>query len=343
MLTKLIEQSKVEQFQGWLTQYESYVIVGHIGPDGDAVGSSLGLADLLKTLGKKVQVIMPNEFPEFLGWLAGSQDIIFFNKNTKEATDCIIKADVLCMLDFNILSRVGGDMASVLEQSKAKKVMIDHHLFPGDHCDITISYTQVPATAELVFRLIYQMGMLDKMTKSSAECIYTGLMTDTGSFTYNSNRKELYTIISLLLDHGIDKDLIYRQVNHTYSEARLRLMGHVLTTMKVYPENIALLTLTDEEQNKFDFIKGDSEGFVNIPLSMKNIVCSCFLKEDKDLGLIKVSLRSVGTFPCNEMAAEFFNGGGHRNASGGEFYGTLDEAIKRLEEAILKFKPLLSA
>lgn len=343
MLTRIIEQSKVEQFQDLLTKNESFVIVGHIGPDGDAVGSSLGLADLLKTLGKKVQVIMPNEFPEFLGWLPGSQDIIFFNQKTNEATDCINKADVLCLLDFNTLSRVGSDMATVLEQSKAKKVMIDHHLFPGDHCDITISYTQAAATAELVFRLIYQMGMLDEMSKSSAECLYTGLMTDTGAFTYNSNRKELYTIISLLLEHGIDKDLIYRQVNHTYSEARLRLMGHVLTTMKVYPENIALLTLTDEEQNKFDFIKGDSEGFVNIPLSMKDIVCSCFLKEDKDLGLIKVSLRSVGTFPCNEMAAEFFNGGGHRNASGGEFYGTMDEAKKRLEEAILKFKPLLSA
>lgn len=343
MLTKLIEQSKVEQFQDWVNQYNSYVIVGHIGPDGDAVGSSLGLAHLLKTLGKQVQVIMPNEFPEFLGWLPGSEDIIFFNQNPQESTDYINNTEVLCLLDFNTLSRVGSDMGDVLDQSKAKKVMIDHHLFPGDHCELTISYTEAAATAELVFRLIYQMGCLDKMTKSSAECIYTGLMTDTGAFTYNSNRKELYTIISLLLEHGIDKDLIYRKVNHTYSEARLRLMGHVLTTMKVYPENLALLTLTDEEQSKFDFIKGDSEGFVNIPLSIKNVVCSCFLKEDKDLGLIKVSLRSVGTFPCNEMAAEFFNGGGHRNASGGEFYGTIEEATKRLEEAIQKFKPLLSA
>lgn len=170
------------------------------------------------------------------------------------------------------------------------------------------------------------------------------MMTDTGGFTYNSNNREIYFIISELLSKGIDKDDIYRKVYNTYSESRLRLMGHVLSQMKVYPEHrAALITLTKKEQGNFNYIRGDSEGFVNIPLSIKNVVFSCFLREDTEKPMIKVSLRSVGSFPCNRLATEFFNGGGHLNASGGEFYGTLEEAKKVLELALEKFKPLLNA
>lgn len=343
ILTEMIEQSKINDFKNWLNQYNSYVIIGHIGPDGDAVGSSLGLCHLLKALGKQVRVIMPNEFPSFLEWMPGSEDILFFNQSADQVKSFIAEADVLCLLDFNTLSRVGNDFAEVIDSALAKKIMIDHHLYPDDHCDITMSYTKAVATSELIFRLIYQLDMLDKLSESGAECIYTGMMTDTGAFTYNSNNKELYTIISVLLEFGVDKDLIYRRVNNTYSECRLRLMGHLLTRMKTYPENAALMTLTEEEMTQFNFVKGDSEGFVNIPLSIKNIICSCFLKEDNELGIIKVSLRSVGDFPCNEMAAEFFNGGGHKNASGGEFIGTLEEAILQYEKAIKKFKTQLLA
>lgn len=341
ILTEMIEQSKINEFKNWLNQYNSYVIIGHIGPDGDAVGSSLGLCHLLKALGKTVQVIMPNEFPTFLEWMPGSENILFFNQSAEKVKESIDQADVLCLLDFNTLSRVGNDFAEVIDSSRAKKIMIDHHLYPDDHCDITMSYTKAVATSELIFRLICQLDMLKKLSKAGAECIYTGMMTDTGAFTYNSNNKEIYTIISLLLEYDIDKDLIYRRVNNTYSECRLRLMGHLLTNMTIYPENAALMTLTEKDMAHFNFVKGDSEGFVNIPLSIKNIVCSCMLKEDDELGIIKVSLRSVGDFPCNEMASEFFNGGGHKNASGGEFIGTLDEAISQYEKAIKKFRTLL--
>ena len=200
------------------------------------------------------------------------------------------------------------------------------------------------STSELVFRLICRMGYFSDITKEGAECIYTGMMTDTGGFTYNSNNREIYFIISELLSKGIDKDDIYRKVYNTYSESRLRLMGHVLSQMKVYPEHrAALITLTKKEQGNFNYIRGDSEGFVNIPLSIKNVVFSCFLREDTEKPMIKVSLRSVGSFPCNRLATEFFNGGGHLNASGGEFYGTLEEAKKVLELALEKFKPLLNA
>lgn len=340
MFEEIIKSTKVSQFKEWLSSEKSFVIIGHIGPDGDAVGSSLGLWHLLQSLGKKAQVVMPNSFPNFLEWMPGSEHIVFFDSDKAAATQFINNADVICLLDFNTLSRI-GDMGEVVEQAKAKKVMVDHHLDPDDNCDITISYSQIASTSELIFRLIYQLGYVDKISKEGAECIYTGMMTDTGSFTYNSNHKDIYTIISMLLEKGIDKDSIYRKVNHTYSESRLKLMGHILSKMKVYPTHTALLTLTAKEQENFNYIKGDSEGFVNIPLSVKGMVCSCFLREETEPVMIKVSLRSVGTFPCNKMAAEFFNGGGHLNASGGEFFGTMEEAIEQFEKAIEKYKPLL--
>ena len=340
MFDKIIESTKVAQFKEWITKENSFVIIGHIGPDGDAVGSSLGLWHLLKSLGKSGQIVMPNAFPTFLEWMPGSEHILFFDTDEAKAVEAINNADVICLLDFNTLSRI-GDMGELVAEAKAKKIMIDHHLDPDDHCDITMSYPKVASTSELVFRLIEQLGYVNNITKEGAESIYTGMMTDTGSFTYNSNDKDIYTIISLLLERGIDKDAIYRKVNHTYSECRLRLMGHVLSRMKVYPTRAALLTLTADEQESFNYVKGDSEGFVNTPLSVKDVVCSCFLREDREFDMIKVSLRSVGTFPCNKMAAEFFNGGGHLNASGGEFFGTMEEAIERFEKAIEKYKPLL--
>ena len=221
---------------------------------------------------------------------------------------------------------------------------ICRHRHPEDFCRIVISHPEISSTSELVFRLICRLGYFGEITKEGAECIYTGMMTDTGGFTYNSNDREIYFIISELLTKGIDKDAIYRKVYNTYSESRLRLMGYVLTQMKVYDGyNAAMISLTKNEQGRFSYIRGDSEGFVNIPLSIKNVVLSCFLREDTEKPMIKISLRSVGTFPCNKLAAEFFNGGGHLNASGGEFYGTMEEARKVWEQALEKYKPLLTA
>lgn len=235
-------------------------------------------------------------------------------------------------------------MAEAVRNSSARKILIDHHLHPEDFCSIVISHPEISSTSELIFRLICRMGYFSDITKEAAECIYTGMMTDTGGFTYNSNNREIYFIISELLSKGIDKDAIYRKVFNTYSESRLRLMGHVLTQMKVYPEyRTALISLTEKEQKQFSYIRGDSEGFVNIPLSIKNVVFSCFLREDTEKPMIKISLRSVGTFPCNQLAAEFFGGGGHLNASGGEFYGTMEEARQVFEQALEKYKPLLNA
>ena len=342
MLTKVIEQAKIDHFTKWFERADKIVIVSHVSPDGDAIGSSLGLAQFLDSQDKTVNVIVPNAFPDFLKWMPGSKDILLYDRYKEFADKLIIEADIICCLDFNSLKRI-EEMADSVATSPARKILIDHHLYPEDFCRIVISHPEISSTSELVFRLICRMGYFSDISREGAECIYTGMVTDTGGFTYNSNNREIYFIISELLSKGIDKDDIYRKVYNTYSESRLRLMGYVLSNMKVYREyNSALISLTKEEQGKFDYIKGDSEGFVNIPLSIKNVRFSCFLREDTERRIIKISLRSVGTFPCNKLAAEFFNGGGHLNASGGEFTGTMAEAKQVFEEALKKYKTLLT-
>lgn len=342
MLTKVIDQANIDLFGEWLKETEKIVIVTHISPDGDAMGSSLGLYHFLTSQKKTVNIIVPNAFPEFLKWMPGAKDITLYDKNKECANKLIADADMICCLDFNALKRI-EEMGIAVKEAKARKVMIDHHPFPDDICSIVMSHPEISSTSELVFRLISRMGCFDDITKEGAECIYTGMMTDTGSFTYNSNNQEIYFIISQLISKGIDKDDINRNVYNTYSESRLRLMGYVLhSKMKVYPEyQAAMISLTQNELKEFNYVKGDSEGFVNIPLSIKEVKFVVFFREDTDM--IKVSLRSVGDFPCNKFASEYFGGGGHLNASGGEFYGTMQQAIEIFEQALEKYKPLLTA
>ena len=342
MLSKVISQANVDHVEKWFERADKIVIVSHVSPDGDAIGSSLGLWHFLNSQDKTVHVIVPNAFPDFLKWMPGAKEIIQYNRYKEFADKLIMEADVICCLDFNVLSRI-DEMEEIVRVSPGRKMMVDHHLYPGDFARIVISHPQISSTSELVFRLICQLGNFSDITKEAAECIYTGMMTDTGGFTYNSNDREIYLIIGELLSKGIDKDEIYRNVFNTHSEGRLRLMGYVLyEKMQVFPLfNSALITLSREEQQKFQYKKGDTEGFVNMPLSMKDICFSVFLREDTEKDMIKVSLRSVGTFPCNQVAAEFFNGGGHLNASGGEFYGPMEEAVALFKQALVKNEDLL--
>lgn len=339
MITKIIQEEKIQKTKKYIEKGESFVIVSHISPDGDALGSSLGLYHFLSNYGKdNVSVIVPNAFPAFYNWMPGRKEIIIHEKYPEFAEQLISEADVIFCLDFNEPRRIEKMAPAVLE-AKGRKVMIDHHLNPADFCNVVISYPQMSSTSEMVFRVICRMGMFELIDKTVAECIYTGMMTDTGAFTYNSNHPEVYTIIGELIKKGIDKDWIYRQVNHVYSESRLRLMGYVLyEKMKIYPgEHAALITLSKAELARFDYQPGDTEGFVNQPLSIDGIVFTVFLREDDDY--VKVSLRSVGNFPVNQFAGKFFNGGGHLNASGGEFYSSLQEAIEAFEGGLKEFNP----
>lgn len=339
-LTPLIGEKQLLNSQEQIEKAQKIVLVTHLSPDGDAMGSSLGLYHYLQDLGKEVRVVVPNAFPYFLKWMNGAKDIVV-NTYIPTVAEALIKnADLIFCLDFNTLKRIGA-LGELVEQSSAKKILIDHHLDPDEDFDVVISYPKISSTSEIVFRLITQLGDFERITSTVAECIYTGMMTDTGGFTYNSNDPEIFEIISMLLKKGVDRDHIYREVFNNYSEQRFRLLGFTLSQrMKIYPERKAsLIYLSLEDQKQFNLTKGDTEGFVNYPLSIKGILFSVFIREDDEL--TKVSLRSQGDFPCNKFAADFFNGGGHLNASGGEFYGSVEDAISLFEEGLEKYADLL--
>ena len=288
MLTRIIAPEHVTKFKEWQNECKQFVIIAHTNPDGDAIGSSLALYHYLKYLRKNVCVIMPNQFPDFLRWLPGADNIMNYDYYTDVANRKIAEADVICCLDFNKLDRV-DDIAEKVRESKARKVMIDHHLDPEHFADITISHPDQSSTCELLYRFLCDLGYYYKMNTTVATCIYTGMMTDTGGFTYNSNNPELFFIVSMLLQKHVDKDLVYRKVNYNFSASRLFLQGQVLSDMEVLPDyHTAILTLTKEQQQKYHYSKGDSEGFVNIPLQIKDVIFTCFLREDTEKDIVKI-------------------------------------------------------
>lgn len=340
MISKIISGQNISKVEQLLSKYDKIVIVTHVSPDGDAIGSTLGLYHYLNDAGNNVNIIVPNAFPDFLKWMNGAEDILDYEKYPDYSRKLIEEAELIFCLDFNIPKRT-HHLAPLIENAKAKKVMIDHHPDPSGFCDVVISHPEISSTCELIFRLICRMGDFDVMSKASAECIYTGMMTDTGGFTYNSNNAEIYYIIGELLKKGINKDQIYSNVYHNYSVDRYRMLGYALSEkMKIYPEyNAAMISLTKEEQLKYKAKKGDTEGFANLPLNIEGIIFAVFFREDNEM--IKISLRSQGSFPCNRFSAQCFNGGGHLNASGGEFFGTLDEAIAKFENTLPEYAELL--
>lgn len=338
MIKNIFKSDDLDSLRAIIADNNLFVLTCHAGPDGDALGSTLGMASYLKALGKEALVVVPDAFPDFLAWMPGSQEVIRYDKYRDKAELMIAAADVIMAMDYNALSRV-DDMGEAIGKAKAVKVMIDHHLQPDTFCQLTFSQPHLSSTCEVVFRLIYALGGYDVLDKGACECIYAGMMTDTGCFSYGPCTQEVYLIISLLMQKEINKDRIYNKVFNNYSEGRLRLMGYVLyEKMRVFPEkHAALITLTREELQRFNFNKGDTEGLVNIPLQMKGIHFSVFLREDTEKELIRVSLRSQGTFPCNKFAARYFNGGGHLNASGGQHNGTLADAVALFEKGLEEF------
>jgi phosphoesterase RecJ-like protein len=315
--------------------------VCHQSPDGDALGACLGWANYLNTVfGKNVQIIIPDQYPDYLQWLPNSEKIIRYDKH-KEGCDWILQhCDLVFCLDFNTPSRV-DQMQQPLCMSPAKKVLIDHHLDPDVSTVLTVSDPKASSTCELVFRIVWQLGGFEQLDKHFAGPVYCGMMTDTGGFTYNSNNPEIFFIIGELLTKHINKDKIYRNVYHNFSENRLRLLGYVMQQSLVVDSkrHASYFTLTRDDLRRFHFVKGDAEGLVNMPLQIKGHKLSISLREDTERdNLVWVSLRSVDQFPCNEMAARFFNGGGHLNASGGRLNCTMAQAVKTTEEAIAAFE-----
>ena len=326
-----------------ISDAQTILITCHTSPDGDAIGSSLGWAAYLRSLGKEPAVIVPDQFPDFLKWMPNSEKIIRYDKHRPKADMLFKIADLIFCLDYNTPSRV-DDMQQPLVESKATRVLIDHHLNPDVPAELTISRPEASSTSELVFRIVWQLGGFEALDKHFATPIYCGMMTDTGGFTFNSTKPEIFFIISELLTKGINKDKIYRNVYNNYSESRLRLMGYVMYQKLVnFPEyHASYFTLTRQEMRDFHFVKGDAEGLVNLPLQIKGQKLSISLREDTEKdNLVWVSLRSVDDFPCNKVSEQFFNGGGHLNASGGRLYCSMDEAVDVVRRAFDTFAGLL--
>ncbi len=343
MLKDILSSEECGTLRSLIEGAENIVVCCHTNPDGDAIGSCLGMAEYLRSLGKSPQVIVPDQYPDFLQWMPNTEKIVRYDKHTPEADMQLLMADLIFCLDFNQASRTDA-MAASLASSPARKVMIDHHLGPDMDCVLTVSRPEASSTCELVFRIVWQLGGFDLMTSRFAAPIYCGMMTDTGGFTYNSSDPDVFFIISQLLTKGIDKDRIYRNVYNNYSENRLRLIGFVLYhKLVVIPEcHAAFFTLTRQDQRRFHFIKGDAEGIVNMPLQIKGLRLSISLREDTERpNLVLVSLRSVGAFACNKLAEEFFNGGGHANASGGRLECSMPEAVEIAKKAIQAFAAAL--
>lgn len=321
------------------------LITAHVNPDGDAIGSSLALKHWLARRGKQAEVVVPNLFPDFLRWIPGAQDVRVYLKHEEQVRPLIAEADLVIVADMNCPSRY-REMEEAVMANPAPRIMFDHHLDPAEgFCQLTVSHPEMCATAEVLTHLFWQMGVMEQLSLEEATCLYAGMMCDTGAFTYASGRPVIYECISHLLARGIDKDRIYRKVYFTASHARLRLQGYLLyVKLEVDKErHVCIMSLTNEERKRFRVKNGDTEGMVNIPLQIHKTKLSIFLTEDTEVpGLIKVSLRSVDDFPCNRMAEEFFEGGGHLNASGGRVQGTMEEALAVVHRAIEAYAPLLS-
>lgn len=321
------------------------VICTHVNPDGDAIGCSLALKHYLERKGKQATVIVPNIFPDFLKWLPGADTILIHtnDKHQEQIKSAIANADLVIPCDLNQPTRLAGLEQDIMQRA-VPRILIDHHLDPADFCTITISEPDMCATGEVICDLLSQNGELDDISHEEAVCLYTAMMCDTGAFSFNSNRPVIYEYISHLLARGIDKDQIYRNVFWTASEGRLRLQGFLLyVNMKVLHErHAAILTLTNAERRHFKVKNGDTEGIVNIPLTMLGIRLSIFINEDTEHpGSMRLSLRSVGDFPCDQMASRFFNGGGHKNASGGKLQCPMPEAVEKVRAAIESYADML--
>jgi len=328
-----ISESSIAYLKKLLGEKTDVLITTHYNPDGDAIGSSLAMYHFLISRGIKAKVLIPNELPSFLQWMPGIDAAIIYSDNTEYGDAVINDADLIFCMDYNALSRVKL-FTDQLRNSDATKVLIDHHIQPENEFDLTFSVISVSSTSELLFQILVELGFAEAISKEMAECFFVGIMTDTGSFSFACNRHETFDIAAELIKTGIDVEKIHRMVYDTYSESRMRLLGHCLgTNMKVLPEHAtAYIWLTKAELNQYDYQQGDTEGVVNYALSIQNVAVAALFTERDDR--VRVSLRSKGEFSVNEFARAHFNGGGHRNAAGGDIFMKMPEALSWFESLL---------
>lgn len=325
-----------------LSTPKKIIIVPHKNPDGDAIGSTLGLYHYLKKLHHHVIVIAPNDYPEFLKWMPDENKILKYDTNAEKANALIENADIIFTLDFNALNRI-GDMEVPVSNSKAIKIMIDHHQQPDDYATLIYSDVSMSSTSEMVYNFIEMLGDVDEIDSNIATCLYTGIMTDTGSFKYSCTTTQTHNIIGTLIEKGANNTQIHTNVYDTFSYNQIQLLGCALKNLKVLPEyKTAYITLSQEELNQFNFKKGDTEGFVNYGLALVGIVFSAIFIENHQEKIIKISFRSKGAFSVNEFARVHFEGGGHTNAAGGKSELSLNETVDKFISILPNYKKALN-
>ena len=334
-----MDTKDIQEVKQLLAEPKKIVIVSHRNPDGDAYGSSLALYHYLVKLNHKVNVVSPNDCPDFLKWLPNQDKIIVFDENVDEASTILQDAEIVFTLDFNALHRVGNQMQQVLESISPIFIMIDHHEQPDDYAKFTYSDPSIASTCEMIYHFLDKLEALESIDNDIASCIYTGVVTDTGSFKYSATSNVTHLIVAKLMDVGIDHTRIHNRLYDTNSFNRLQLLGTALNNLKVlHKYRTAYITISQKELNSFNFKKGDTEGFVNYGLSVEGVVFAVIFIEDQKQGIIKMSLRSKGDFSVNDFARNHFNGGGHLNAAGGRSEVTLQNTVKQFLEILPTYK-----
>ncbi|WP_300978974.1 bifunctional oligoribonuclease/PAP phosphatase NrnA [Flavobacterium sp.] len=324
----------IQAVQELLATPKKIAIIPHRGPDGDAMGSTLALYHFLLKNNHQPIVMAPNEFPDFLAWLPGSETVEVYEKEREKCTAILNDVELVFTLDFNALHRT-GEMETVLKTLTVPFIMIDHHQKPDDYAAVMYSDTQFGSTCEMIYNFITYLGQKSSIDKTIATCIYTGILTDSGSFRFPKTTGNTHRIVADLIDLGVENTVIPTLLFDNSSYNRLQLLGRALQNMQLIPEKqTSYITLTQAELNEFHFVKGDTEGIVNYGLSIKGIVFSAIFIENQEEKIIKISFRSQGDFDVNEFARNHFNGGGHINAAGGKSEESLSATVAKFEELV---------
>ncbi len=332
-MNRIFDHSEIERLRRLLEESQHIILTCHVRPDGDAIGSTLGLMHLLRQSGKEVNVVIPDQAPKSLSFLPGFNSLCVFSRHEDYCKRLIDDSDLIICCDFNKLSRQDR-LGPVIGASESKKILIDHHLAPDDFCDLTFSYPEMSSTCELVFRLIAALGLYVDMSLSSATCLLTGIITDTRNFEVNCNNPEIYEVLMKLLEKGCDKIKIVKLALNTHTLTSVRLRAYAMSEkMEIFEKHhVSVLTLNKEELTRFGYERGDTEGLVNEPLTIRGMIASFFLREDDDC--IKISARSIDSYPVSKVCEDLYGGGGHLQAAGGEYHGSLEDCRRILVEAL---------